>query len=194
MQRKTKQRGEEEVGLEVKYRGGLLFSLSVVSDSVWPHWLQHARLPCPSPSPGVCSNSCPCQPTISSSVVLFSCLQSFPGSGRKLLFYNKGFEDNLSSLVTERGKGAKCSPEKEHFMQGNSDQRPWGRNVLPVSKEASGVGVTEGRRERLEVREKWKSRSCRTLEASEGRLSFPASERGSHWCFVQRNDMIWLLF
>ena len=48
-----------------------------------PHELQHARLPCPSPSPGICSNSCPlsqwCYPTISSSVVPFSsCLQSFP--------------------------------------------------------------------------------------------------------------------
>ena len=51
-----------------------------------PHGLQHARLPCPSPAPGVCSNSCPssqwCHPTISSSVVpLSSCLQSFPASG-----------------------------------------------------------------------------------------------------------------
>ena len=51
-----------------------------------PHKLQHSRLPCPSPSPGVCSNSCPlsrwCHPTISSSVVSFaSCLQSFPASG-----------------------------------------------------------------------------------------------------------------
>ena len=62
----------------------LLFSRSV-SDSVWPHGLQHARLPCPSPSPRVCSNSCPlsrwCHPTISSSVVPFSCCpQSFPAS------------------------------------------------------------------------------------------------------------------
>ena len=61
----------------------LLFNHSVVSDSLWPHGLQHARLPCPSPSPGICSNSCPssqwCHPTISSSVVPFSfCLQSFP--------------------------------------------------------------------------------------------------------------------
>ena len=64
----------------------LLFNHSVVSDSLWPHGLQHARLPCPSPSPGACSNSCPasrwCHPTISSSVVLFSSyLQSFPISG-----------------------------------------------------------------------------------------------------------------
>ena len=61
------------------------FSLSFVSDSLWPHWLQHARLPCPSPAPGACSNSCPysrwCHPTISSSVVPFSRLQSFPASG-----------------------------------------------------------------------------------------------------------------
>ena len=59
---------------------------SVVSDSLWPHRLQHARLPCPSPTPGVYSNSCPlswwCNPTISFSVVPFSSrLQSFPASG-----------------------------------------------------------------------------------------------------------------
>ena len=55
-------------------------------DSLWPHDLQHTRLPCPSPSPGACSNSCQlsqwCHPTISSSVIPFSsCLQSFPASG-----------------------------------------------------------------------------------------------------------------
>ena len=62
------------------------FSHSVVSDSLRPHRLQHTRLPCPSPSPRACSNSCPssqwCHPTISFSVILFSsCLQSFPVSG-----------------------------------------------------------------------------------------------------------------
>ena len=61
------------------------FSHSVVSDSLWPHGLQHSRLPCPSPAPEACSNSCPsswwCHPTISSSVISFSCLQSFPASG-----------------------------------------------------------------------------------------------------------------
>ena len=67
------------------WRSLLLFSCSVVSDSLRPHGLQHARPPCPSPSPRVCSNSCPlswwCHPTISSSVALFSYLQSFPASG-----------------------------------------------------------------------------------------------------------------
>ena len=61
------------------------FSYSVVSDSLRPHELQHARPPCPSPTAGVYSDSCPlspwCHPTISSSVVPFSShLQSFPGS------------------------------------------------------------------------------------------------------------------
>ena len=63
----------------------LLFSCSVMSDSFRPHGLKHARLPCSSPSPRGCSNSCPlsqwCHPTISSSVIPFSsCLQSFPAS------------------------------------------------------------------------------------------------------------------
>ena len=62
------------------------FSRSVISDSLGPHGPQHGRLPCPSPTPGTCSNSCPlslwCHPTISSSVVPFSfCLQSFPAGG-----------------------------------------------------------------------------------------------------------------
>ena len=61
------------------------FRRSVMSDSLWPHGLQHARLPCPSPTPGACSNLCPSSqwhPTISSSVVPFSShLQSFPASG-----------------------------------------------------------------------------------------------------------------
>ena len=57
-----------------------------MSDSLWPHGLQHARPPCPSPTPRVCSNLCPsswwCHPTISSSVVPFSSRpQSFPASG-----------------------------------------------------------------------------------------------------------------
>ena len=63
----------------------VLFSCSVVSSSLWPHGLQHSRLPCPSLSPGVCSNSCSlsqwCLPTTSSSVAPFSCPQSFPASG-----------------------------------------------------------------------------------------------------------------
>ena len=64
----------------------LLFSHSVVSNSLWPHELQHVRLLSSSPSPRACSNSCPlnwwCHPPISSSLIpVSSCLQSFPASG-----------------------------------------------------------------------------------------------------------------
>ena len=76
--------------LKPSWKGLLLFSCSVVSDSLRPHEQQHARLPCPSLSPGVCSNSCPlswwCHPTISSSVMPFSsCPQCFPASGSFLM-------------------------------------------------------------------------------------------------------------
>ena len=61
------------------------FSRSVVSDSLQPHESQHARPPCPSPTPGVYPNPCPssrwCHPAISSSVIPFSRPQSFPASG-----------------------------------------------------------------------------------------------------------------
>ena len=70
---------------------------SLSSTWLWPHWLQQARTPCPSPTPGVCSNSCPpsqwCHPTISFSVVpFFSHLQSFPASGsfQKSQFFTSG--------------------------------------------------------------------------------------------------------
>ena len=60
---------------DLSYRWGCVIVLvvqSVISDSLWPHGLQQARLPCPSPPPGACSNSCPlsqwCHPTISSFV------------------------------------------------------------------------------------------------------------------------------
>ena len=63
---------------------------SVMSDSLWPHGLQHSRISCPSPAPRACTNSCPsswwCHPTISPSVFPFpSCLQTFPASGSFLI-------------------------------------------------------------------------------------------------------------
>ena len=69
--------------------GSVQFRRSVVSDPLRPHGLQHTRLPCLPPTPGVHSNSCPssqrCRPTISSSVISFSShLQSFPASGSVL--------------------------------------------------------------------------------------------------------------
>ena len=84
----------------------LLFSCSVLSDSLRPHGLQHARLPCPSPTPRVYSNSCPltrwCHPTISPSVVPFSsCLQSFPASGSSPMsqFFTSGGQSIEASAL-----------------------------------------------------------------------------------------------
>ena len=84
----------------------LLFSYSVMSDSLQPHRLQHTRLLCPPLSPRVHSVSCPlswwCHPTVSSSVVpFFSCLQSFPASGsfpRIQFFASSGVSASASVL------------------------------------------------------------------------------------------------
>ena len=94
--------------LKIGDRTFFQFSCSVVSDSLWPHGLQHTRPPCPSPTPGVDSNSCPlspwCHPTISSSVVPFSsCLQSFPASGSfkmSHLFASGGQSTGLSASTS----------------------------------------------------------------------------------------------
>ena len=77
---------------------------SVMSDSLWPHGLQHSRLPCPSPTPGAYSNSCPlsrwCHATISSSVPFSSCLQSFPASESFQMsqFFPLGGQSTVSSI------------------------------------------------------------------------------------------------
>ena len=110
------------------------FSCSVVSDSLQPHGLHHARPPCPSPTPGACSSSCPsswwCHPTVSFSVIHFSsCLQSFPASESSLMskFFASGdqsigasasasvfpiniqdwFPLGLTSLISLQSKGLK---------------------------------------------------------------------------------------
>ena len=76
--------------MATEYFSSVQFNCSVVSNSLWPHGLQHTRLPCPSPTLRACSNSCPssrwCHPTITSSVVPFSfCPLSFPLSGSFLM-------------------------------------------------------------------------------------------------------------
>ena len=87
------------------------FSRSVVSDSLRPHESQHTCPPCPSPTPGVHSNSCPssqwCHPAISSSVIPYSsCPQSFPASG----------SFPMSQLFPWGGQsiGLSISPSNEH--------------------------------------------------------------------------------
>ena len=87
---------------------------------LWPHGLQHARLPCPSPTPRACSNSCPssrwCHPTISSSVVPFSpCPQSFPASGSfpmRQLFASGGQRIGGAHWVRWPQSPSRCSPPR----------------------------------------------------------------------------------
>ena len=80
--------------------------------TLWPHGLQHARPPCPSPTPGVHTNPCPlsrwCHPAISSSVIPFSCSQSFPASGSfqmSQLFASGGQSIEASTLGMELRNG-----------------------------------------------------------------------------------------
>ena len=97
---------------EVKYdnASSVLFSCSVMSDSLQPHEPQHSRPPCPSPTPWLYSNSCPlsqwCHPTISSSVIPFSSrLQSFSASGSfpmSQLFASGGQSIGVSASTSVR--------------------------------------------------------------------------------------------
>ena len=86
-----------------QYTVSVQFSHSVMSDSLWSHELQHARPPCPSPTPGVYSNSCPlsqwCHPTISSSVIPFS--PAFSLSQHQGLF--QGIAQLVKNLPTRVG-------------------------------------------------------------------------------------------
>ena len=114
----------------------LLFSHSVVSDSLWPHGLQHARPPCSSSSPRVCSNSCPlsqgCHPTISSSVIPFSsCLQSFPASG----------SFPMSRLFASGGQSIRASASASVLPMNTQDWSPlgWTGLVSLLSKGLSRV-------------------------------------------------------
>ena len=103
------------------YVGSVQFSHSVVSDSLRPHESQHARPPCPSPTPGVHPNPCPlsqwCYPTISSSVIPFSsCSQSFPASG--------SFQ--MSQLFASGGQSIGVSASTSVLPMNSQDWSPLG--------------------------------------------------------------------
>ena len=97
------------------------FSCSVMSDSLWPHGLWHARLPCPSSTPWAYSNSCPlswwCHPTVSSSVIpFFSHLQSLPASG--------SFQ--MSQFFTSSGQSTRVSASASVLPMNSQDWFPLG--------------------------------------------------------------------
>ena len=114
------------------------FSHSVVSDSLRPHGLQHARLPCPSPTPGACSNSCPsswwCHPTILSSVAPFSCPQYFPASG----------SFSMSQLFKSCGQNIGVSASESVLPMNIQDWFPlgWTGWISLLSKGLSGSSPT----------------------------------------------------
>ena len=103
-----------------------------MSDSLQPHGLQHTRLQCPLPSPGACSNACPlnqwCHPTISSSVVPFSCLQSFPASGSFL----------MSGLFTLGAQSIGALASASILLMNMQDWFPWGLTGL-ISLQSKGL-------------------------------------------------------
>ena len=111
------------------------FSRSVVSDSLQPHEPQHARPPCPSPTPGICPNPFPlcwwCHPTISSSVVPFSCPQSFPAS--------RSFQ--MSQLSASGGQSIGVSASTSVPPMNTQDWSPlgWTGWISLQSKGLSGV-------------------------------------------------------
>ena len=114
------------------------FSHSVVSDSLQPHVLQHTRPPCPSPTPGVHSNSCPssrwCDPAISSSAIPFSyCLQSFPASG--------SFQ--MSQLFTSGGRSIGVSALTSVLPMNTQDWSPLGWTGWISLQEGSLEGTLE---------------------------------------------------
>ena len=112
-----------------------LFSCSVMSNILWPHGLQHANLPCPSPSPRACSNSSPLsqwrRPTISSSVVPFySCIRSFSASVSFV----------MSHLLISGGQiiGASASASASVLLMHNQDWFPLGLTDL-ISLHSKGL-------------------------------------------------------
>ena len=126
------------------------FSLSVVSNSLRPHGLQHARLPCPSPTPGAYSNSCPlhwwCHPTISSSVVPFSFFnlcKDFPGgSDGKESACNEGDLGSIPGLGRSPG-GGHGNPLQYSCLENLHGQRSlvgysqWGSKELDMTEQLS---------------------------------------------------------
>ena len=112
------------------------FSCSVLSSSLWPHGLQYIRPACPSPTPGVYSNSCPlgrwCHPTISSSAIpLSSCLQSSPAS--------RSFQ--MSQLFTSGGQSIGVSASASVLRMNIQDWCPlrWTGWIFLQSKGLSRV-------------------------------------------------------
>ena len=106
--------------------------LLICVQSLRPHGLQHARLSCPSPTPGACSNSCPlsqwCHPTISSSVIPFSCLQCFTALG----------SFPMSQFFTSGAQSTGASTSASILQMNIQDRFPWRLTGL-ISLQSRGL-------------------------------------------------------
>ena len=122
-----------DLSIFLRWSSSFQFSLSVVSDSLWPYEPQHSRPPCPSLTPEVHPNPCPlswwCHPTISSSVVPFSsCPQSFPPSG--------SFQ--MSELFASGGQSIGVSASTSVLPMNTHDWSPLGRTGW-ISLQSKGL-------------------------------------------------------
>ena len=159
------------------------YSLSVVYDSLRPHRLQNARLPGPSPTPRAYSNSCPlsrwCYPIISSSVIPFSWLQSFPASG--------SFQ--MSQLFSSGGQRIGVSASTSVLPMNTQDQSPlgWTGWISLQSRDCQESSPTP----------QFKSINSSQLSLLMGQLSHPYMTTGKTkaltiWTFVDK--VITMLF
>ena len=126
-------KGKEKMKNIPTWIDSVQFSCLVMSDSLWPHRLQHSRLPCRSPTPGACSNSCPlsrwCHPTITSSAVpLPSRPQSYPASG--------SFQ--MSQLFASGGQSIGVSVLTSFLPKNTQDLSPLGRTGW-ISLQSKGL-------------------------------------------------------
>ena len=156
----------------------LSFSCSVVTDSLRPHGLQHATLPCPSSSPRVCPSSCPlsqwCLPSISSSVVPFSsCPQSFPASGSfpvSWLFASAGQSIGASASASVLPVTGVSSLQSQGLSRVFSSTTVWKHQLFSsqalVLHKHNYISVSKNVIESLNTGEKYSSREGVRLQPS----------------------------
>ena len=174
----------------------LLFSHYIMSNSLWPHWLQHARLPRPSPSPGVCSNSHPlsrwCLSIISSSVTLLSsCPQSLPASGSfpiSQLFTSGGQSIGTLASASVLPVTIQGPPDIKQETQGRLRLCPWPQDLIVKCGETSGgaMGMMGIQRRAVELvaNSSWVVQKC-SPKASRLEKNLEALLESARWKHTQ---------
>ena len=167
-----------------------------MSDSLRPHGLQHARLPCPSPTLGSCSNSCQlnrwCQPTISSSVIPYSsCLQSLPASGsgwRRLLRVPWTARRSNQSILKEISPGYSLEGLKLKLKPQNFGHLMWRTDSF---EKTLMLGKIEGGRRKGWQRTRLLDGITDLINMNLSKLWEIVRDREA-WCSVVAKSWIWL--